>query len=91
MAQYRLVFRTLVSYLDTLKIIDWLPSNQSDTGVYLTDLTFIEDGNPDRVDGLINWNKNQMTAAVITEIRFYQTPPYTYPVFKRSYYQNVSQ
>lgn len=49
-------------------------------GVYLTDLTFIEDGNPNTLDDLINWNKSQMIAAVITEIRFYQTPSYTYPL-----------
>ena len=43
------------------------------TGVYLTDLTFIEDGNPEKIDGLTNWSKKQMTAGVIREITLYQS------------------
>jgi len=43
------------------------------TGVYLTDLTFIEDGNPEKIDGLTNWGKKQMTAGVIREITLYQS------------------
>jgi hypothetical protein len=30
-------------------------------GMYLTDLTFIDDGNPDTIDGKINWNKRELT------------------------------
>jgi len=43
-------------------------------GVYLTDLTFIEDGNKDYVLGtdLINFSKRRKVAAVITEIQQYQ-------------------
>lgn len=47
-------------------------------GVYLTDLTFIEDGNPDRLKGdprLINFGKRQKTAEVIREIMIYQSTP----------------
>jgi len=47
-------------------------------GVYLTDLTFIEDGNPDRLktdERLINFGKRQKTAEVIKEIMIYQSTP----------------
>lgn len=48
-------------------------------GVYLTDLTFIEDGNLDRLksdDRLINFGKRSKTAEVIREIMVYQSTPY---------------
>ena len=47
-------------------------------GVYLTDLTFIEDGNKDNLpDGLnINFMKRQRLAEVIAEIQTYQNTPY---------------
>ncbi|KAK0519441.1 cell division cycle- protein, partial [Tilletia horrida] len=48
-------------------------------GVWLTDLTFIEDGNPDRLktdNRLINFNKRQKTAEIIREIMIYQSTLY---------------
>ena len=46
-------------------------------GVYLTDLTFIEDGNPDNLpDGLVNFVKRQKVSQVIAEIQQYQNTPY---------------
>ncbi|RKP27015.1 ras guanine nucleotide exchange factor domain-containing protein [Syncephalis pseudoplumigaleata] len=47
-------------------------------GVYLTDLTFIDDGNPDKLPGtdLINFSKYSKCADVITEIQQYQKLPY---------------
>ena len=61
-------------------------------GVYLTDLIFLEEGNPDRVkhtvaaEGeeaadareleLINWEKHQNYATIIEDIRFYQQTHY---------------
>jgi RasGEF domain/RasGEF N-terminal motif len=42
-------------------------------GVYLTDLTFIEEGNPDFSNGgLINFRKREFAYGVITEIQQYQ-------------------
>jgi son of sevenless-like protein len=42
-------------------------------GIYLTDLTFIEDGNKDNNEmGLINFTKRKQIAAVIREIQQYQ-------------------
>ena len=38
-------------------------------GIYLTDLTFIEDGNKDMVDGKINFTKRILLASVIKEIQ----------------------
>ncbi|KAL6061251.1 Ras guanine nucleotide exchange factor domain-containing protein [Balamuthia mandrillaris] len=51
-------------------------------GVYLTDLTFIEDGNPDTLDGLINFNKRVLVNRVIQEIQVYQQTPYTFDVLE---------
>lgn len=48
-------------------------------GVYLTDLTFIEDGNPDmsvKAHHLINISKRRKTADVIRDIQQYQAVPY---------------
>lgn len=48
-------------------------------GVYLTDLTFIEDGNPNmsvKARHLINISKRQKTADVIRDIQQYQAVPY---------------
>ncbi|KAI9314344.1 hypothetical protein BX666DRAFT_1971820 [Dichotomocladium elegans] len=50
-------------------------------GIYLQDLTFIEDGNADYIQksaGLINFAKRQKTAEVIREINQFQSPPYTF-------------
>jgi len=41
-------------------------------GVYLADLTFIEDGNPDTIDGLIHFSKRQLLYKVVSEIQQYQ-------------------
>ncbi|KAJ3321086.1 hypothetical protein HDV06_004644 [Boothiomyces sp. JEL0866] len=46
-------------------------------GTYLTDLTYIEDGNPDLIDGLINFSKKELISKVIREIMEYQQFPYT--------------
>lgn len=51
-------------------------------GVYLTDLTFSDDGNPDFVNGLINFSKREQIYTVIQELLQYQNTPYisvTYP------------
>lgn len=49
-------------------------------GVYLTDLTFIEEGNRDLLAGtqLINFAKHRRTAAVIAEVQRYQLQPYNF-------------
>eukprot|EP01102_Stenamoeba_stenopodia_P006360 TRINITY_DN1744_c0_g3_i1.p1 TRINITY_DN1744_c0_g3~~TRINITY_DN1744_c0_g3_i1.p1 ORF type:complete len:906 (-),score=236.37 TRINITY_DN1744_c0_g3_i1:10-2727(-) len=51
-------------------------------GVYLTDLTFTEDGNPDRLEGgeLINFIKRKKLSVVIQEIQQYQNMPYSIEV-----------
>ncbi|CEP06873.1 hypothetical protein [Parasitella parasitica] len=52
-------------------------------GIYLQDLTFIEDGNPDllrKPSNLINFAKQQKAAEVIREIKQFQSPPYTFQV-----------
>jgi len=45
-------------------------------GMYLTDLTFIEDGNKDEVDGLINFDKRRKISFVIREVQQYQLANY---------------
>jgi hypothetical protein len=49
-------------------------------GHYLSDLTFIEDGNPDRSGDLINWQKRELVHKVIAEIQLYQNLNYKFPV-----------
>jgi hypothetical protein len=50
-------------------------------GVYLSDLTFIEEGNPDCLEnGYINFFKRRMIAEVIKEIQQYQQAPYNLQV-----------
>jgi len=45
-------------------------------GMYQTDLTFIEDGNPDFLKDLINFRKRTLISDVIAEIQLYQQIPY---------------
>jgi len=46
-------------------------------GMYLTDLTFIEEGNQNKLpDGSINFTKRQRLSEVIAEIQTYQNTPY---------------
>jgi hypothetical protein len=46
-------------------------------GVYLSDLTFIEDGNLDMLaNGQVNFTKHRMVANVIQELGQYQQTPY---------------
>eukprot|EP01113_Clastostelium_recurvatum_P023851 TRINITY_DN2845_c0_g1_i3.p1 TRINITY_DN2845_c0_g1~~TRINITY_DN2845_c0_g1_i3.p1 ORF type:complete len:831 (+),score=173.86 TRINITY_DN2845_c0_g1_i3:194-2494(+) len=47
-------------------------------GVYLTDLTFMEDGNPNIVNNLINFKKREMIYNVIMEIQQYQNQAFTF-------------
>ena len=48
-------------------------------GVYLRDLVFIEDGNPDNDEkGLINLQKRRLVATVIEEITQYQNEKYSF-------------
>ena len=60
--------------------------------MYLTDLTFIEEGNPDNLpDGSINFTKRQRLSEVIAEIQTYQNTPYFLKelTFVRDYLYNV--
>ena len=49
-------------------------------GVSLTDLTFIEDGNEDDIDGLIHFKKRAMSAKIIQGLLQYQHEPYPFDV-----------
>lgn len=46
-------------------------------GVCLSDLTFIEEGNPDEISNLINFSKCRQIAAVIRKICEFQSVPYS--------------
>jgi hypothetical protein len=60
------------NFFFSLKYLVWFVK-----GVYLSDLTFIEDGNADTVhNGLINFDKRRFLANVISEIQQYQQTPY---------------
>lgn len=47
-------------------------------GVFLTDLTFIEEGNPDKLGTLINFKKRLYVYNVLNEIQNYQKVDYTF-------------
>jgi len=48
-------------------------------GMYLTDLTFIEEGNKNFVGGLINFQKQRLIASAIQDILVYQDKEYQFP------------
>ncbi|KAK9472304.1 ras guanine nucleotide exchange factor domain-containing protein [Dipodascopsis tothii] len=69
--------RNFRDYRDMLKFVN--PPCVPFFGVYLTDLTFIEDGNTDMVvdqPNMINFSKRTKSAAVIRAIQQYQSVPY---------------
>eukprot|EP01090_Pellita_catalonica_P002711 TRINITY_DN12286_c0_g1_i1.p1 TRINITY_DN12286_c0_g1~~TRINITY_DN12286_c0_g1_i1.p1 ORF type:complete len:355 (+),score=31.60 TRINITY_DN12286_c0_g1_i1:201-1265(+) len=49
-------------------------------GVYLTDLTFVEDGNADTIDGLINFSKRRFVYKIIALIRRYQAKQHDFAI-----------
>jgi hypothetical protein len=48
---------------ETVPLTNTLPRSAS--GVYLTDMIFIEDGNPDTIDNCINFEKRKMVCSVL--------------------------
>ncbi|OLL24556.1 Protein ste6 [Neolecta irregularis DAH-3] len=69
--------RNFADYRETLHVVN--PPCVPFLGVYLTDLTFIEDGNSNYLKKsrhLINFSKRMKTAEVIREIQQYQSVPY---------------
>jgi len=67
--------KSWVNYRNTIHGIN--PPCVPFMGVYQTDLTFIEDGNPDKFsNGLINFKKCRLVAGEIEEIQQYQQKPY---------------
>ena len=49
-------------------------------GLYLRDLVYIEDGNPNNLNGLINFKKRSMCSRILLEIKRFQTRPYPFVV-----------
>ncbi|KZT28888.1 ras GEF [Neolentinus lepideus HHB14362 ss-1] len=64
-------------------------------GIYLSDLTFIGDGNVDTLNGnLVNFRKRQRVAEVIQEIKRWQSRPYNFqpvPVILAYVEENLNQ
>ena len=44
----------------------------------MTDITFIEDGNPDYINGLINFRKRELVYLVIRDVQQYQQMSYPF-------------
>jgi son of sevenless-like protein len=68
-----------INYRETLHSIN--PPCVPFLGLYLTDLTFIEDGNRDFLqnpEGMINFAKRMKTSEVIREVQQYQNVPYLF-------------
>ncbi|KAH3766116.1 Ras guanine nucleotide exchange factor [Pelomyxa schiedti] len=49
-------------------------------GVYLSDLTFIDEGNPDTIDNMINFDKRILVYNVLSLIQQRQHQTYTFPI-----------
>jgi son of sevenless-like protein len=47
-------------------------------GLFLTDLTFLDDGNPDYIHGIINLDKCNRYLKIIESFQFYQTELYEF-------------
>lgn len=47
-------------------------------GVFLRDLTFIEDGNPDKINELVNFEKIKLMGSIIQEVKSFQSTKYTF-------------
>lgn len=64
-------------------------------GMYLTDLTFIDEGNPDLIDDkMVNFGKCVMISDVLREIQLYQQTKFTQvmnPLFKVGSHARKSQ
>lgn len=45
-------------------------------GVYLQDLTFIEDGNPEQIDNLVNFERLGLVYGVLKEVLLFQQQSY---------------
>ncbi|EGC31783.1 hypothetical protein DICPUDRAFT_99093 [Dictyostelium purpureum] len=83
--QYQKKFDLLCSFIETKKshktyrdlIHSTCPPLIPYLGIYLTDLTFIEDGNQDEIKGLINFKKRDLIYNTILEIQQYQQQGYT--------------
>lgn len=54
------------------------------TGIWLTDLVFIDDGNPNTISGLINFRKREMTYKIIEDIQQYGQTPYSFGELDRN-------
>lgn len=48
-------------------------------GIYTSDLTFADQGNPSRIDGLVNWDKCKLEASIIRDVHLFQQTPYRHP------------
>ena len=47
-------------------------------GLYLRDLTFTEDGNPDTVEDLINFKKKILLSRILTEVKRFQAKMFSF-------------
>jgi len=56
-----------------------IPSANVSPGVFLSTLTFIQDGNADNLPGgLVNFRKRQKASEVINDIKRWQAQPYNF-------------
>lgn len=62
-------------------------------GVYLQDLTFIEDGNPDQIGDLINFSKRILVRKILSQIATFQQEAYNFVIVPilRAYLENLPQ
>jgi len=66
--------KNYMSYRDTLKKAS-LPAVPY-AGLYLRDITFLEEGNSDKIGDMVNFEKIQMYGKIFKEVQFYQRGRY---------------
>lgn len=52
-------------------------------GIYLGDITFLSDGNPDMVGAMVNFSKKRKLSSIISKFTSYQKTPYSYQLNER--------
>lgn len=50
-------------------------------GVYTSDLTFLDDGNPNFINNLVNFEKRRLVYSIISDLITYQDKPYNFMPF----------
>eukprot|EP01125_Pyxidicula_operculata_P022602 TRINITY_DN938_c0_g3_i2.p1 TRINITY_DN938_c0_g3~~TRINITY_DN938_c0_g3_i2.p1 ORF type:complete len:999 (-),score=200.13 TRINITY_DN938_c0_g3_i2:36-3032(-) len=87
-SKHQLLLNKFLDYVDSVPKTRLLISSQTPPcipylGMMLTDIFFIETGNKDNVDGLINFRKRHLLARTIDQIYQFQQQPYNFQPYPK--------